>query len=305
MSLQFIPQSIADIIHKNIHQLRMSTYVFPQMTSIQSHTRRLTYRLQLLANSALLTVHLHLGSIVGQHAYIHHTHTHTRTDIGLHWTLYQNDAFLNAWRTELGCVNQNDPQYHYTDDDWQDFSNKEEVLSNGRHRICIMIGKIPNQYPIDDFEALSSIDCFMHNYPAFIPVWIDMPSNAIHTITTPLTMEQKGRRYGFEKDAKWIIQMIHKMEGLALSDRHESFAQIMEYLIQNPAILIYGPYFRNSLIGKIYEMTDRIHHTYNSPLIGKQSTRSHHRKYTRITSIISRMHTTLNEIRDVPRYILH
>ena len=90
MSLQFIPQSIADIIHKNIHQLRMSTYVFPQMTSIQSHTRRLTYRLQLLANSALLTVHLHLGSIVGQHAYIHHTHTHTRTDIGLHWTLYQN-----------------------------------------------------------------------------------------------------------------------------------------------------------------------------------------------------------------------
>lgn len=304
-----LPNVLGDIVAKNLHELSMAD-VMTEFRALDIPMLRLEIIMQHYASQGYIRIVQFSGGRVGQEIYLIHPLTEDGNDmtsgnVGRSWNTFdeQADAWMTVWREE-GSVTEADPEYHYTDEDWYDYSNWNIHYGDGLSRVRIMLQCIPEHPDFAELDMLHSEDNFITQYPGFIPVFITVPNNCISNIEIPLNTIQLSIKHGFKETASIISTMMKGMNEATLSQTHDIFASIMEHLIMHPAILIYAPHFRAIFYKKLNEMRDHIRGIYaNDAHIGSHSTRSFHKKYARMERIVNTMYDVMRGIRSDPNYV--
>jgi len=297
-----LPDVLSDIIAKNLHELNMADLIH-EFRTLDIPILRLEIIMQHYASQGYIRIVQFSGGRVGQEIYLLHPLTEDGNDmtsgnVGRSWNTFdeQADAWMTVWREE-GSVTEDDPEYHYTNEDWHNYSRWNIPYEDGLSRVRIMLQCIPEHPDFAELDMLQSEDNFIAQYPGFIPVFITVPTQCISEIEIPLNTIQLSIKYMFKESASIISTMMKGMNEATLEQTHEIFVSIMEHLIMRPAILIYAPHFRFIFYTKLNEMRDHIHG------IGSHSTRSVHTKYARMERIVNTMYDVMRGIRSDPNYI--
>jgi len=297
-----LPNVLGDIVAKNLHELSMAD-VMTEFRALDIPILRLEIIMQHYASQGYIRIVQFSGGRVGQEIYLLHPRMEDGNDmtsgnIGRSWNTFdeQADAWMTIWREE-GSVTEDDPEYHYTNEDWHDYSRWNIPYEDGLSCVRIMLQCIPEHPDFAELDMLQSEDNFITQYPGFIPVFINVPTQCISEIEIPLNTIQLSIKYMFKESASIISTMMKGMNEATLEQTHEIFVSIMEHLIMHPAILIYAPHFRFIFYTKLNEMRDHIHG------IEAHSTRSFHTKYARMERIVYTMYDVLRGIRSDPNYV--
>ena len=294
-----LPNVLGDIIARNLHELNMAD-VLTEYCAQDLLLRRLQIIMQHYASEGRIRLTmLHEGK-VGQAIYLIYPLLNDEVvfdgNVGCSWNTFdeEQDDWMAFWR-QNGIVNASDPEFHYSNDEWNQLSEYEEINNNGTSRVCLWLRQIPDHPDFAELEELQSGDHFVTQYPGFIPVYVTLPTQHIINENIVLTTMQRAIKYGFKETADNMTQMMRSAVGLTFKETHDIFASIMEHLIQNPAILIHSPRFRNKLYQKIAEMLNYIkeHTTDDNPF---------YNKYSRIQRITYHMKDVLKGIKADPLY---
>ena len=302
-----LPTVLGDIVAKNVHELNMAT-VHTEFYQQDLLMRRLEIILQHYASADRIRVHLCKGGRVGQDIYLSHPFTdnedHPLSIIGRSWDTFdeQEDAWMTFWLKESNLT-ESDPEYHYTDEDWDRFSSWTDNYGNGFSRVCLMLHCLPDHPDFAELNELRSNDNFLTYYPGFLPVYVTLPTHCISTTEISLNNTQLAIKYGFYRTVTQFSELMRGADGLNQYQSHDIFVSSIELLMKEPSILIHLPVFRRVFMRKMEELLNFIRSDARSTLtIGKHSTRSFKAKYVRIEKLIWQMKDVLKGIKTDPNY---
>ena len=192
MTTKFLPDVLSDIIAKNLHEL----YMVDLLPGLQfGPLRRLEIIMQHYASEGCIRIIIHKGGKIGQSVYL--IPNHDLFNIGSSWNTFdeEQDNWMTIWRDQ-GGVNEDDPEYHYTDADWYQFSKFTIDHGNNFSSVRLMLNCIPDHPAFDELEDLRSGDNFIIQYPGFIPIQVTIPTHHISTEEVPLTAMQLSVKNG-------------------------------------------------------------------------------------------------------------
>ena len=291
---RLLPDVCREKVDNYLHKYRMMEVV----SEFHHHDlllRRLTIILQHYAMESRIRVIVCKNGKVGQNIYLSHPlfdEIFFSGDIGRSWHTYHEDtdSWLNSWRME-GHVTTADPQYHFNQNEWFDYSNWRQDIKPGWISIRLMLKRIPIHTDFDELDELDSAVHFTKKYPGFIPIQVMIPTHCVFHVETPLTTSQNAVKYGLQESVAIISKLLSDSEGLTTLEVHEHFERIMEHLIVHPEILIHSVLFREQLYGKMAELE-----TYIIEQRKKRNTRSFYKKYDHMWTTIQTMYSVLHDI---------
>jgi len=241
-----LPEALIDRIAQYVHELHMVD-VRSELNNTNWFQRRLQIVLQHYASQDRIGVTICQGGKVGQLVHvlpdwdqdIDHAFD---TSIGCHWNRY--DPHQRSWMERIGNTR--------TDEEWQNYSDWQEADTDGVYRVRLLIQCVPNHPDFQDIESFRKVGTFVQRgYPGFGPVVVLMKSDLLRWVTYPLDSMQLAVKYGFAASASFLAECTSTAYGLGISATHEVFGRIMEHLIDEPAMIIYSPRFREKLCEKI------------------------------------------------------
>ena len=294
------PTDISNIIFRMRHEMDLSEVLTKLITNF-TIIRRIELAFQAYARDGKLRISQYTGGMVGQSiTYTPYSqgvetdinlgnfiHTH---DLGHFWYTYNTEhmQMIEDWNStrEEGAWSDENIAMHY--------GNWMEDLGNGLTRIRLMINEIPLLPEFEDFHGIDEQELFWSHFPGFFPVEVIIPASCVRTINVALTQHQMAVKYNFEEDVDFARKQIHAM-GMTetIQERNVLIAELLEFLIIKPSMLIHSSKLRNVIHGKLDEFMD---------LADKyDDTRKEDRRYIR--NLVYRMATVLSIIVDDPLYV--
>lgn len=304
-----LPSVLGDIVAKNLHELNMAD-VLSEFHELDMAMLRLEIIMQHYASQGRIRIIQFSGGKVGQEIHLIHPITDDGNDmsngnVGRSWNIFdeREDEFMNWWR-KSGVITESDPEYHYTYEDWYDYSNWNINYGDGLSRVRIMLQHIPDHPDFDEIDDLNTGENFVSKYPNFIPIFITVPTNCISKVEVHLNTIQLSIKHGFKQSATIISSLLNSTAVETQSQLHEIFGTIMEHLIMHPAILIYAPHFRFIFYQKLDELRKYINeHLHNAVKEPIDTTTPFYIKYTRIEQILHTMDNVMRGIRSDPEFV--
>ena len=297
------------MVARNVHELHMAD-VHTEFYAQDLLIRRLEIILQHYASEDRIRVHLCKDGKVGQEVYLIHPFTENEEqdlisgNIGRSWNTYdeQEDAWMTFWLKD-SSLTESDAEYHYTDEDWDQYSRWSSDDGDGLTRVRLMLKELPNHPDFDELDELRSSDNFLTYYPGFLPVHVTLSVRCITDTEIPLNNSQLAIKYGFKRTVTKLSALMRNLDGLNQYQSHDIFVSAIEILMKEPSMLIHYPVFRRVFIGKMKELRDFIRtDVQNRTIIGKHSTRSFQAKYDRIDTLLLQMKDVLKGIKTDPNY---
>ena len=304
-----LPTVLGDMVARNLHELHMAD-VHTEFYQQDLLMRRLEIILQHYASADRIRVHLCKDGKVGQEVYVIYPFTDNEDqdlssgNIGRSWNTFdeQEDAWMTFWRGDSN-ITESDPEYHYTDEDWYQFSRWSSDDGDGFSRVRLMLKQLPNHPDFAELDELRSSDTYLRRYPGFLPVYVTLPTHCISTTEFSLTNSQLAIKYEFTRTVIRLAALMNNVDRLSQYQSHVILVSAIEILMKDPSMLIHCPGFRRVFMRKMDELQDFIRSdVQNRPTIGKHSTRSFKAKYDRIEILLLQMKDVLKEIKTDPNY---
>ena len=304
-----LPTVLGDMVAKNVHELNMCD-VRTEFHEQDLLMRRLEIILQHYASEDRIRVHMCKDGKVGQEVYLIHPFTDNEDqalisgNIGRSWDTFdeQEDRWMAVWRGDSNLT-ESDPEYHYTDEDWNQFSTWTDNYDDGCCRVRLMLHHLPDHPDFAELDELRSDDNFLAHYPGFLPVYVTLPAHCISTTEIPLNNAQLSIKYGFKRTATQLSTLMSSIDGLNQYQAHDIFVSATEILMKEPSMLIHYPVFRRVFMRKMEELLNFIRSDVRKKTtIGKHSTRSFKAKYDRIELLMWQMKDVLKGIKADPNY---
>lgn len=309
---KLLPTVLGDMVAKNVHELHMVD-VHTEFYQQDLLMRRLEIIMQHYASADRIRVHMCKDGKVGQEVYLIHPFTDNEDqplssgDIGRSWNTFdeQTDDWMAFWLKDSNLT-ESDPEYHYTDEDWNQYSNwtsDDGNYGDGFSRVRLMLHHLPDHPDFDELDELRSSDNFLTYYPGFLPVYVTLPTHCISTTEIPLNNMQLAIKYEFTQTLTQFSELMRGHDGLNQYQSHDVMVSAIELLMKNPTMLIHYPVFRRVFMRKMEELLDFIRSdVQKKTTIGKHSTRSFQAKYDHIEKLIWQMKDVLKGIKMDPNY---
>jgi hypothetical protein len=247
------PTDVSKIVYRMKHEMDFAV-ILDELLYTMWTTREIELAFQAHARDGLMQVEQLSGGMVGQTVtIIPRVPDEPSYEVGKCWPTYNREEMqrLYMWGEYSGDKG-------LTDEDWtKNYGTWKVDLGNGLVRIRIMIRELP-QSLFARFDNNNELHNESHNhferFPNFMPIEVIVPSWCVVSMEVPLDQLQIAVKYNFEED---IVFARTKVEEMALADgraeRSQIVAELMEFFIIKPAMLIHSYKMRNSIYSKLDE----------------------------------------------------
>lgn len=277
-----LPTDVVRIIYKMKHEMEFSA-ILAELLDYNWTLRRIELSFQALARDGKLYVSQFTGGCVGQSISLL---SDIEFDFGYGWQTYDPEY--------TNMLLQHTP--HKTDNTfWEEnYGTWQKNIGSGFKQIRLMIRAFPRLREFDEFQTLSQ-PFFWKHFPGFFAVSVIIPSICVSVEDIPLEQSQLAVKYDFVDDMTFVREQVDAMSYDTGTKQY--LVDLIEFLSNNPLMLLFSPKLRDVICEKLDEMVDEMVEWTMRGYDGVYYT--HY-----LQELIERMTETLERIKNDSRYLI-